>query len=313
MTWFRVDDSFYDHPKVLEAGTAAIGLWTLAGAYCARHLTDGVISDRQIRAIGGTRKQAAKLVEVGLWTCDEASANARRYFFNDWSEYQPSRADVTTRRRDDAERKRAARAAKADKQAKQENVRPDIQPDGARTSPDVSDDRPLYPTRPAPPHLKNYTTESCSSAKTPTPPAPPPAAVETLCARLRDRIVDNGSRRPTITERWRREARLLLDRDSRDLTKALNLIDWCQQDPFWRKNILSMPKFREKYDQLRLAALEDHQRRQGTPAGPSKRELTIAQIEARKTNPDPRLAALASFGRAPALDQPPTALPGAAS
>ncbi|WP_157116938.1 hypothetical protein [Nocardia vaccinii] len=145
-----MDDSFYDHPKVLDAGVAAIGLWTLAGAYCARHLTDGVITDRQIRAIGGTRKQAAKLVEVGLWSCDDASPNARRYFFNDWSEYQPSRADVTTRRRDDAERKREARAKKAREQQKRENVRPDVQPDGAQTRPDVSDDRPLYPTRPDP-------------------------------------------------------------------------------------------------------------------------------------------------------------------
>jgi len=154
VTWFRVDDGFYDHPKVLDAGVAAIGLWTLAGAYCARHLTDGVITDRQIRAIGGTRKQAAKLVEVGLWSCDEsradASPSARRYFFNDWREYQPSRADVTTRRQDDAERKRAARVAKADKQGKPENVQPDIQPDGARTPPDASAWNPLYPTRPDP-------------------------------------------------------------------------------------------------------------------------------------------------------------------
>ncbi|MGW5316740.1 hypothetical protein [Nocardia thailandica] len=152
MTWFRVDDSFYDHPKVLEAGMPAIGLWTLAGAYCARHLTDGVITDRQIRSIGGTRKQAAKLVEVGLWTCDDAPANARRYFFNDWREYQPSRADVTARRQGDAERKRAARAAKAAEQDKRKNVRPDVQTDGARTSTTMSDDRPLYPTRPDPTH-----------------------------------------------------------------------------------------------------------------------------------------------------------------
>lgn len=150
MTWFRVDDGFYDHPKVLDAGVAAIGLWTLAGAYCARHLTDGVITDRQIRAIGGTRKQAQKLVESGLWSCDGAPPNARRYFFNDWREYQPSRDDVTTRRRDDAERKRAARAAKADKQAKPGNVRPDVQPDGARTASDASARSPLYPTRPDP-------------------------------------------------------------------------------------------------------------------------------------------------------------------
>ena len=72
MTWFKVDDGFYDHPKVIDLPLAAVGLWALAGAYCARHLTDGVITDRQIRAIGGTRKQAAALVAAGLWSADDA-------------------------------------------------------------------------------------------------------------------------------------------------------------------------------------------------------------------------------------------------
>jgi len=31
-------------------------------------------------------------------------------------------------------------------------------------------------------------------------------------------------------------------------------IDWCQSDEFWRSNVLSMPKLREKYEQLRLQA-----------------------------------------------------------
>lgn len=193
MTWFRVDDGFYDHPKVLDAGVAAIGLWTLAGAYCARHLTDGVITDRQIRAIGGTRKQAEKLVAAGLWTCEESRAgappSARRYFFNDWREYQPSRADVTTRRQDDAERKRAARAAKADKQAKLENVRPDVQPDGARTPPDVSAQSPLYPTRPDPyigTHLEQPSHVSSANERDEPPRGP---AVDAIGWRLvRDEI-----------------------------------------------------------------------------------------------------------------------------
>ena len=75
--------------------------------------------------------------------------------------------------------------------------------------------------------------------------------VELLCNRLRDRIIANGAK-AKITDAWRREARLLLDSDGRDLTQALRVIDWCQQDSFWKSNVLSMPKFREKYDQLRL-------------------------------------------------------------
>ncbi len=78
---------------------------------------------------------------------------------------------------------------------------------------------------------------------------------EALCRHLAQRIEENGSRRPTITARWRDAARLLIDRDKRDPQQAHQVIDWCQADEFWRSNILSMPKFREKYDQLRLASL----------------------------------------------------------
>lgn len=68
-------------------------------------------------------------------------------------------------------------------------------------------------------------------------------------------MVTNGCKRPTISDEWRTDARLLLDRDGRELDKALALIDWCQADSFWRSNIQSMPTFRAKYDGLRLKAL----------------------------------------------------------
>lgn len=134
MPWFKVDDGFYDHPKVLELDMAARGLWVMAGAYCARHLTDGVITGRQIKVIGGTQKQAEKLVAAGLWSADDAPPSARRYVFNDWREFQPTRDDVLSKRREDAERKRLARGVKRDKQQKRENVRADVQLDSEAPS-----------------------------------------------------------------------------------------------------------------------------------------------------------------------------------
>jgi hypothetical protein len=84
--------------------------------------------------------------------------------------------------------------------------------------------------------------------------------VDQLCERLVTRMVENGCKKPTITDRWRDSARLLLDRDKRDLHEALTLIDWSQSDDFWRANVQSMPTFREQYDRLRL---------QSQRAGPS--------------------------------------------
>lgn len=80
---------------------------------------------------------------------------------------------------------------------------------------------------------------------------PPREDVESICVRLHDRIVANGSK-ANVGDSWRNEARLLLDRDGRDVEEVLELIDWCQADGFWKSNILSMSKFRQQYDKLRL-------------------------------------------------------------
>lgn len=71
---------------------------------------------------------------------------------------------------------------------------------------------------------------------------------------LADLIAENGGRRPRIGQSWLEAERLLLQRDQRDGMQAEALIRWCQKHEFWRANILSMPKFRQQYDRLRLTA-----------------------------------------------------------
>jgi hypothetical protein len=86
--------------------------------------------------------------------------------------------------------------------------------------------------------------------------------VQKLCNHLRDRIVGNGSKEPSITRKWHDSARLLMDKDGRSFDQVMACIDWCQDDEFWRPNILSMPTLREKYDRLRLAALKEKPKQQ---------------------------------------------------
>jgi hypothetical protein len=81
--------------------------------------------------------------------------------------------------------------------------------------------------------------------------------VERLCEHLAEKIAENGSKRPTITEKWRTQCRLLLDKDGRTEEQVQKAIDWSQANEFWMSNILSMSSLREKYDQLRLQALKD--------------------------------------------------------
>lgn len=84
--------------------------------------------------------------------------------------------------------------------------------------------------------------------------------VDQLCQHLAERIVANGCKPPKITKAWKDSARLLLDKDGRDFDKTMRLIDWCQDSEFWRSNVMSMSKFRERYDQLRLQALAEWER-----------------------------------------------------
>ena len=78
--------------------------------------------------------------------------------------------------------------------------------------------------------------------------------VDRLCTHLADRIVANGNRTPAVTGKWRDAARLLIDKDGLTEDQVHAAIDWSQDSEFWRANILSMPKLREKYDTLRQQA-----------------------------------------------------------
>jgi hypothetical protein len=110
MTWFKVDDSFPSHPKVLAIPrrdrAAAVGLWTLAGAWCAKNLTDGHLGEHMIDELASSKKYADRLVEAGLWERTEGG-----YLFHDWSSpWQPTRAEVEAKRKEEADRKAAWRA-----------------------------------------------------------------------------------------------------------------------------------------------------------------------------------------------------------
>ncbi|MEV8318010.1 mucin-2 [Streptomyces sp. NPDC059900] len=116
MTWFKVDDTFYGHPKALKAGNAAVGLWVRAGAYAAQHLTEGVIPG-VVAQLYGTAPQARKLVAAGLWhahghTCPAPKCKqppAGDYYMHDFLTYNPTRARVEDDRAAAAERQKRAR------------------------------------------------------------------------------------------------------------------------------------------------------------------------------------------------------------
>lgn len=91
MTWFKVDDSFYDHPKIFDAPDCAVALWVRAGSWSARNLTDGHVPAKMpARLCDDPERATRELVDRGLWRRTKGG-----YQFHDWTSYQPTRSEAT--------------------------------------------------------------------------------------------------------------------------------------------------------------------------------------------------------------------------
>lgn len=263
MTWFRVDDELHDHRKARKAGKAAMGVWVLAGSWSMANGTDGFVPE-DVLARWGNRADAGRLVAAGLWYVDEHEGE-HGWRFHDWFKFQPS-----------AETTAAWRAAESEAGLRGNHKRwhvdrgvsdpncsycyrvPDQEPDGVPDRVDVGlpigsgigSASPVTQSRTqdVSPNGETSRRRDLELAETPRDD------VERICTHLATRIEANGAKRPEIGKRWRDAARLMLDSDGRTEVEIHGAIDWCQTDEFWRANILSLPKLREKYDQLRMQA-----------------------------------------------------------
>lgn len=112
MTWFKVDDSFYDHPKVFDAPDCAVALWIRAGTWSSRNLTNGFVpAGMPARLCDDPERAVRELTNRGLWSRSKGG-----YQFHDWEEYQPSAEEVRSLRAKRVEAGRLGGLAKAAKQ-----------------------------------------------------------------------------------------------------------------------------------------------------------------------------------------------------
>jgi hypothetical protein len=142
MTWFKVDDTFFSHPKVQRCGLLAVGLWSVCGSYSACFRTDGFVSKRFVSGLSHGTRAAAELVAAGLW--EPAERNGEKgWIFHDWHDYQPSAEEVEAKRELARERQRRHRQG--------DDVTRDKRVTEPPTDPDVTrESRTPDPTRPDP-------------------------------------------------------------------------------------------------------------------------------------------------------------------
>ena len=129
IAWFKIDDTFGNHPKVKAAGRAAIGLWTACGSYSSAYKLDGFVPDAEV-STATDRKYAAQLVKVGLWhraqddcKCRITERREGGWYFHDWGDYQPTAEDIEKDREAARERQRRSRARR-----RQVTPEPDAEP-----------------------------------------------------------------------------------------------------------------------------------------------------------------------------------------
>jgi hypothetical protein len=129
-------------------------------------------------------------------------------------------------------------------------------------------------------HAESHTgqdrTEETSSSKTSSPIIEHPDG-ERLCLLLADLIVANDERAKVQPQSkgWRDAMRLLIDADGRAPGEVEQVIRWCQADDFWRSNILSASKLREKFPMLRGQMARDA----GRLASVGSRAPTAASLD----------------------------------
>ena len=104
MSWFKIDDGFWSHPKILALSPEAIALWVRAGSWCSQQLTDGEVKRHVTPLFMAGPEAISELVEVGLWDSIPTG-----YQFHDWLEYQPSRESVLSERASNAKRQAVSR------------------------------------------------------------------------------------------------------------------------------------------------------------------------------------------------------------
>lgn len=243
-------DVNYSHDRAIRAaGPLGELLFIRSLAYSRRTRSFGHLPDYDLPVIGvgipAVAKHAAALVRHGLWDAEEGGWSIRS-----WEKWNPSATQAVRDKQSTGGALGNHRKWHTEGKTSPECVyctNASVTDRSTDRSTDSVGDR----SRIAEVEREGEKRERLSSEVADATVRP---EVAHLLDFLDKHIEANGSKKPQRTKRNIDAARLLLDKDGRTVEQIEAAIAWCQSDEFWRANVLSMAKLREKYDQLRLAA-----------------------------------------------------------
>lgn len=114
MSWAKLDDGFWMHPKVVMAGNESAGIFCRCLSYCGAYLTDGKVPAQVALSIAGSNRKLKAVVDAGLIQHLPATGD---YYVRDYAHYNPLRDEVEAKREEREARARKAAKARWDKQA----------------------------------------------------------------------------------------------------------------------------------------------------------------------------------------------------
>lgn len=100
-----------------------------------------------------------------------------------------------------------------------------------------------------------------------------------LANKLYGLILENNPnvKKPNL-DKWAKDIDLMIRVDRRNVEDIIRVIEWCQRDSFWKSNILSTGKLREKFDQLILKAPKMLETSQTKPIL-VRRDITVEEVD----------------------------------
>lgn len=206
MPWLRTDDGFPEHPKSdalaahfgddWQSLNLAFAAWHHMGCDCAARRTDGVFNTARAYRVMRAPREAVDRALAGLLKVGLLERRADCLVFHDWSDYQPTRAQIDAEREAKTARQQRWRDGRGSKDvdAKETDARRDVD---ASTRPSVDASRdgsvdaapsPPVPSRPLP-------TQDISSPAAVAPSALPAQATVAALA------LDLGAAKPARAKR----------------------------------------------------------------------------------------------------------------
>jgi hypothetical protein len=97
MSWAKLDDGFWMHPKVVRAGNEGAGIFCRCLSYCGAYLTDGLIPEPVALSIAGSKTKLEAVIDAGLLE-RVSTLEGAGVWIRDYADFNPLRAEVDAKR-----------------------------------------------------------------------------------------------------------------------------------------------------------------------------------------------------------------------